>query len=520
MVPTVVSRIPTNGATNVPLNTLVEVQLNERMNPTLVTDQSLRLYDSVTGQFIAGTPGVSGDGVTLRFTPSQTLQPNRLYYFYAPYGGVLEDIAGNRFSGTVTFTTGAAASTGAPQVLLRSVANGATGVPVNGHVVFQFDTPLADRCVNAQTVRVSAGGVAAAGTLSLSTDRQLLTFTPQGLLSTNTLYTVTLDGVCDLAGNTLSGSSSSFTTSGVATADTTVPTVTIVPVQGATNVSTNTTVTLTFSEPIDVTTLAGGTQVVVSGLSGEVAGQLSVNGNVVTFTPAAPLPGNRQITVTVNGVKDLAGNVNTSRSATFTTGVATDVTGPQVMSITPNDLAVDIGPNTPIVLTFSESLNPNTVNNTTFALFVNGDIVVPSVARSGDNRTVTLTSGLAASSVVAVIVTNGVQDLSGNALSDFTSVFTTAATTDTGRPSVVSQFPGSGSNGVLQDASVVLYTSEAMNASTLQPALHIAQNGQLVGGTLTSSAEGQSDRVPAVAAVVAECVGGSVHGQHGAGRRW
>ncbi|MEK7422229.1 MAG: Ig-like domain-containing protein, partial [Actinomycetota bacterium] len=405
---------------------------------------------------------------------------------------VLADLAGKRYSTYSTFTTAAAADASAPQLLLRSVADGATGVPVNGRLVFQFDTALADRCVNTQTVRVSANGTPVAGTVALSTDRTLLTFTPQSPLSVSTAYSVTLDGLCDLVGNTLSGVTSGFTTSSIATADTTGPTVTIVPANAATGVSPNTTITVTFNEAIDVTTLAGGFQLTVSGLSGEVAGDLAVNGNVVTFTPAAPLPGNKLIYATVNGVKDLVGNNNSYRSNSFTTGVATDAAAPQVVSITPNDKAVDIGTNTPIVLTFSESLNPTTVNNTTFALFVNGNTVQPSVSRSQDNRTVTLTAGLPPASVVAVIVTGGVQDLTGNALADYASVFTTSAATDTGRPSVVSQFPGSGASNVLPDASLVLYVNEAMNEATLAPALHVAQNGQLVGGTITLNANGQA----------------------------
>ena len=215
-----------------------------------------------------------------------------------------------------------------------------------------------------------------------------------------------------------------------------------------------------------------------------------MNGTVVTFTPTAPLPGNKQIFVSVSGVRDLAGNA-VSRSSSFTTGIGTDATPPQIVSITPNDKAVGIGINTPIVLTFSESLNSTTVNNNNFALFVNGSIVRPSVSRSQDNRTVSLSASLPPSSVISVIVTNDVQDLSGNPLSDFVSVFTTAPGIDSNRPSV-SRIPGSGASNVLSDASIVLYTSERMNESSLQPALHIAQNGQLVGGTITLSANGQA----------------------------
>jgi hypothetical protein len=105
---------------------------------------------------------------------------------------------------------------------------------------------------------------------------------------------------------------------------------------------------------------------------------------------------------------------------------------------------------------------------------------------------VTLTSGLPAASVVAVIVTKDVQDLSGNALTDFASVFTTAVATDTTRPSVVTRFPGSGTSNVLPSTSIVLYTSEVMNEGSLAPAMHVAQNGQLVAGTISLSAGGQA----------------------------
>src|SRR5262249_15573159 len=154
------------------------------------------------------------------------------------------------------------------------------------------------------------------------------------------------------------------------------------------------------------------------------------------------------------------------------TGTATDVTAPTLISITPNDKAIDIGATTPIVLTFSESLNPTTVNNSSITLFINGSVVQPSISRSLDNRTVVLSASLPASSVVTVIVTHDVQDLSGNALADFASVFTTSATLDTTRPSVVTQFPGSGASGVLTDTNVVLYTNEAMNEGTLPQAVH------------------------------------------------
>ena len=225
--PTLVSRTPVSNATGVPLNTLIKTTFSERINPLTVNDSSVRLYEYATGQFVAGTPSLSADGLTVQFTPDAPLTANHQYYFYNTYSTYIEDLAGNRYNAGSSFTTGDTAHTIAPQIVLSSVSDGATGIPVNGHLVFQFDTPLGDQCVNSQTVIVSAGGVPVAGSLSLSGDRTQLTFAPQDLLSTDTTYTATLDGLCDLAGNILNGVSSSFTTSSVATADTSGPTVTV-----------------------------------------------------------------------------------------------------------------------------------------------------------------------------------------------------------------------------------------------------------------------------------------------------
>ncbi len=128
-------RTPANGATNVPLNTVIEARFNERISPVSVSDASVRLYDGVTGLFPAGTTSVSADGLTVRFVPAAPLVPNRLYYFYTTYSTYVEDLAGNRFNQTTSFTTGSSAVTSVPQLTLQSVANGATGIPVNGRLI-------------------------------------------------------------------------------------------------------------------------------------------------------------------------------------------------------------------------------------------------------------------------------------------------------------------------------------------------------------------------------------------------
>src|SRR5260370_23803094 len=127
--------------------------------------------------------------------------------------------------------------------------------------------------------------------------------------------------------------------------------------------------------------------------------------------------------------------------------------------------ATGVGLNAVVTLTFSKSLNPMSITTNNFGLLVNGSKLGISPVHSADNRVVTLSTGvLPGTSVVTVVATSGVTDLSGNALSNFESSFTTGVA-DTTHPVVVSQRPGA--TGVPLTTSVVLYLSEAMNTATL-----------------------------------------------------
>lgn len=111
---------------------------------------------------------------------------------------------------------------------------------------------------------------------------------------------------------------------------------------------------------------------------------------------------------------------------------------------------------------------------------------------SADNWTVTLTGSLRPSTLVTVVATSGVQDLSGNALADFRSQFTTGAAFDTTHAQVVGQRPGSGAGGVSVSSSIVLYVNEPLNPGSVGGALHVAQNGTLMAGTVTVRDNGQT----------------------------
>ncbi|MFI3199795.1 MAG: Ig-like domain-containing protein, partial [Methylococcaceae bacterium] len=475
------------------LNTPIVVSFNERLNPLTVNSSSIALYDTTTGQLITATTSFSTDGKTVTLTPTAPLSANRQYYVYISNWAYPYDQAGNRVNWTYWyFTTGSVTDLEKPVISGSNIADGVTDIAVNSNLRFVLDEAVSSYSVDG-SVHLQVNGIDVAGTTSLGSDNRTLTFTPAAALTVNTAYSVVVNGLYDYIGNKLAAVTSHFTTGSTDTADTAAPSVAIAPSYGAADVSVNTPISLTFSEAIDPTTLDSGINISANGFSGELAGSFSINGNIVTFSPLSALPGNTQITVYVNGVLDLAGNASNWNWTYFNTGTGGDTTPPTLDSITPTDGAMDVGSNNPIVLTFSKSLNQSTVNASTIGLFVNGSIVRPSISYSGDSRTVTLTTNLAASSLVTVLLTNDIKDLSGNRLTDTVKVFTTAAVSnDTSRPSITTALPGSGAYNVLSKNKVVLYSNKPMNAGSLQGALHVSQNGVLINGALQVIGDGRT----------------------------
>lgn len=501
---TVTQVSPANFATGVPTNAVIRVQFSKPIVPMTATSTNFLVQPSIpgatTGPPIAGTVAVSADALSATFTPSSPLLPSTEYFFNL-FG--ITDLAGqalnNGLIGVSGFTSNFTTGTGpqvAPAVTAVSPPNGATSVPVNAHVVVQFGEPLDPISVGNSAITVTAAGTPVAGTISLSTDGTTLTFAPTNVLAASTTYSVLVAGVTDTAGNAVVTFTSSFSTSGMTI--TTGPLVlSASPANGATGVAVNTNIVLTFSEPINPITVNNNTVVIqlsVTGFRGVIAGAYSLDatGTIVTFTPVSPFPANTTVFVSANGLMDFAGNSNSGFSSSFTTGGGADTTPPTVLSVAPANGASNVGLNSTVALTFSKSLLNGSVNGNTVGLFVGGSNLINGPnAISADNRTVTLRAGtLPSGSVVTVVVTSGVQDLSGNHLADFSSQFTTAPV-DTTNPSVVSQRPGIGAFGVPLNTNIALFLSEPMNLSTLNGALHVSQNGALVSGTTQISDGGQ-----------------------------
>jgi len=127
-------------------------------------------------------------------------------------------------------------------------------------------------------------------------------------------------------------------TSSVTTiADTTPPTVTgLNPASGATNVAISATVTVTFSEALNASTVSSSTVFLRDANSVVVPAAVAYNSaaKTVTLTPTSPLANSMTYTIVVKsgsaGVKDLAGNALVSDSTSSFTTIAASTSSPPV----------------------------------------------------------------------------------------------------------------------------------------------------------------------------------------------
>ncbi|MFZ3341604.1 MAG: ice-binding family protein [Terriglobales bacterium] len=215
------------------------------------------------------------------------------------------------------------------------------------------------------------------------------------------------------------------------------------PPTGAGGACPNAVVTATFSVPMNPATLNSTTFTLTSGsppvaVDGIVT--YAVSSNTATFAPSAALALSTTYTATITtGATDANGIALAANFVwTFTTGNAICAGGPPTVNfVNPVNGSNGICPDTVVVATFSEAMNPSTINTTTFTL-TSG---TPPVAVAGTVTydvssyvaTFTPTNPLALSTPYTATITTGAQDLTGNPLAaDYLWMFTTSATACSG----------------------------------------------------------------------------------------
>lgn len=282
--------------------------------------------------------------------------------------------------------------------------------------------------------------------------------------------------------------------------DTTPPQVSNVsPVNGATNVAVNESITANFSEDMAPESFDGSTFVVSDGTS-YISGSISVNGASVVFVPDSDLLDETVYTATITTTAmDLAGNpIAGAYVWTFTTGQDLDLTPPEITGHSPLADELDVPVNSSITVVFSEPVDTATVTASTFLLSDGADNIQGTVSAIDQTATFTPNAAMAWEANYTATVTSGVQDLAGNALTaDYTWSFTTGAEPDTTAPEITSVQPANNATDVSPDTAVSVYFSEEMDPASITTAsLTVSLDGVAISGTVLYQ-NGQATFTPA-----------------------
>jgi Ice-binding-like/Bacterial Ig-like domain len=252
-----------------------------------------------------------------------------------------------------------------------------------------------------------------------------------------------------------------------------------VPDDGAEGVAININPTATFSEAMNPATLSDATFTLLEGAT-PVLGSITSGGLTATFSPDSDLSPNTLYTATITtGAESLAGTALASNFVwTFETGATLDTTAPTVDLTVPTDGAVGVAINVGLSATFSETMNPATITDTTFTLMQGVTPVTGNVNYFGLVATFTPDGNLLESTVYTATVTTGANDLAGNPLaSNYVWTFETGATLDTTAPTVDSTSPADADGGVAVNTGIAATFSEGMDPATISEATFTLMQG-------------------------------------------
>ena len=401
--PTVIIVDPADGATGVLLDKTVTATFSVPMDPLTITATTFTLKQGTTP--IAGT--VSYTGSTASFDPTAALTPNTVYTATVTKGA--KNVAGTPLQGDYiwTFTTAPY-----PTVISTDPVNLATGVLLNKTVTATFSEPMNPLTINATTFTLKQGATIIAGTVSFT--GSTASFNPTSTLAASTIYTATITtGAESVTGIKLQNNYVWTFTTGVLVSPIVISTD---PLNNATGVILNKTVTATFSVPMDPTTITSTSFTVKQGTTA-VAGTVSYAGTTAYFVPSGLLTANTVYTCTITtAAKNVAGTpLQNDYIWTFTTGAFVP---PLVISTIPANNATGVLPGVTVSATFNMPMNPLTINNATFTLFEGANPVAGLVTYSGTTASFDPISDLLENTLFTATITTGATNLAGDPLAN------------------------------------------------------------------------------------------------------
>lgn len=379
--PTVVANDPLNGASGVRTSSAISATFSDSMDPASINTNTFTLVDGF-GTPATGVVNYDPESRKATFAPIPGLIASTTYTATITAGAT--DAGGNPLAGDYSWSF---ATAGPPTVVSTAPAGGASEVPVESTIIATFSEMMNPATINAATFTlVDAASSPVTGTVTYNSETQTAIFTPASRLAPGAQYTATMTtGATDVGGNALVGSYTwSFTTAEV------LMVISTSPASGGTGASIRGKVSAVFNRAMSAGSITTSTFSLVDSGGAPVACSVAYAAATRTaaLTPGSPLAHNETYTARITtGVVDSQGSALLDDYVwSFTTSV-----GPVVDSTDParDDTT---GPNSQIKATFSDPMDPSTINTDTFRVMDSGgNTLEGTVTYDSGTRTATFT---------------------------------------------------------------------------------------------------------------------------------
>jgi N-acetylneuraminic acid mutarotase len=395
---------PASGSTDISADTTINISFSDSID----TLQAENLFQvSIDGAAVSGNYTWQADSMI--FTPSSPLPYGKKIVFYFAPGLVDSNGLPAKESEIYSFTT---LSSESPGITNSSPADGQVDVAYNLEPWFEFSTKMAT-----ETVSFTISPAVAQFNPVWSEDGKTLTL--KGIIfSGSTSYQITFSTESEsAAGSKLVGNNEiSFTTA---------PTSGLVvessnPSSGAENTPIRTEIKIDFNSALDKTSFAQSISLIPS-RSYNISFLNDDKTAVLTFVEPLEFSTGYNLSLSADLKNQLGQNLNQPYAISFTTESA-----PSVTAVDPAGSATNITLNQPINITFSKSMNTESVENA-FRLSQGLSEISCSFSWQNNNTLLTcLPSELLPGQKYNISLGLSATDINGNSLSEiFSSSFTT-----------------------------------------------------------------------------------------------
>ncbi len=202
--PKVTQTSPANGDSLVPLNQIITVKFNEKMNPATITQTTFTITEV---SVVSGS--ISYSDSTATFTPSALLSPNTT--FTGRVSTAVKDPQGNALQEDYvwSFKTGI---TSAPTVIVTDPFTNEANVILTKVITATFSEPMNPLTINSASFQLKLGALSIPGVVTYS--GVTASFTPLSNLESGSVYTASVSTLAtNIGGQCLQGTHSwNFTT--------------------------------------------------------------------------------------------------------------------------------------------------------------------------------------------------------------------------------------------------------------------------------------------------------------------